>query len=82
MGRTFIYKIIIIHILFNILFGQASNQAPDNLFANMSFVIAVPQGEFSDNVSNNGYGGDFDFGWFVYLFGRRFTTYIDIHFRS
>ena len=66
MGRTFIYKIIIIHIFFNILFGQTSNQAPDNLFANMSFVIAVPQGEFSDNVSNNGYGGDFDFGWFVY----------------
>ena len=39
---------------------------PEGVYMNISFVVVQPQGEFSKNVTNNGYGVDFDFGWYVY----------------
>lgn len=53
-------------ILLAVGFGQNPEELPDNVFGNISFVVAVPQEEFSNNVTNNGYGIDFDGGWYVY----------------
>ena len=64
MVRKYMYIASI--VLFTISFGQNANKLPDNVFANIRFVVAVPQGEFSDNVTNNGYGFDGDIGYYVY----------------
>ena len=58
--------ITVLCILFTISLGQNSKLLPSNVYANISFVVAAPQEEFSDNVTNNGYGVDFDGGWYVF----------------
>jgi len=75
MVRKYIYTASI--ILFAISFGQNKKKLPDNVFANLRFVDAVPQGEFSDNVTNNGYGFDCDIGWYVYNGPVTTTLYPD-----
>ena len=52
-------------IIFSICYGQNRSNLPDNIFMNISFVVAQPEGEFSKNVTNNGIGIDFDGGWYV-----------------
>ena len=64
MDRKRIYIASI--VLFTISFSQNTKTLPNNVFANIRFVVAVPQGDFSDNVTNNGYGFDGDIGWYVY----------------
>ena len=66
MASKIIKNITVLGCLFAVGFGQNSQQLPDNLYVNMAFVVAVPQGEFSNNVTNNGYGIDFDGGWYVF----------------
>ena len=66
MVSKFIKVITVLGGLFVIGLGQNSKQLPDNIYGNMSFAVAVPQGEFSDNVTNNGYGVDVDGGWYVF----------------
>ena len=50
----------------NYLEAQEVREKPENVYLNVSFVVVQPQAEFSRNVTNNGYGVDFDFGWYVY----------------
>ncbi|SVB98297.1 uncharacterized protein METZ01_LOCUS251151, partial [marine metagenome] len=52
--------------MFAIGFGQNAKQLPNNIYGNISFAVTVPQGEFSNNVTNNGYGIDIDGGWYVF----------------
>ena len=52
MASKIIKNITVLGCLFAVGFGQNSQQLPDNLYVNMAFVVAVPQGEFSNNVTN------------------------------
>jgi len=52
-------------IIFNACYGQGRPNLPESIFMNISFVVAQPDGEFSNNVASNGLGIDFDGGWYV-----------------
>ena len=66
MVSKFIKIITVLGCLFAIGFGQNAKQLPNNIYGNISFAVTVPQGEFSNNVTNNGYGIDVDGGWYVF----------------
>ena len=51
MASKIIKRITVLGCIFAVGFGQNSQQLPDNLYVNMAFVVAVPQGEFSNNVT-------------------------------
>ena len=53
-------------ISMNYLEAQDVREKPENVYLNVSFVVVQPQAEFSWNVTYNGYGVDFDGGWYVY----------------
>ena len=65
-----IYRKLVFFIFALILkdFAKAQEEPnlPEGVYMNISFVVVQPQGEFSKNVTNNGYGVDFDGGWFIY----------------
>ena len=46
MASKIIKRITVLGCIFDVGFGQNSQQLPDNLYVNMAFVVAVPQGEF------------------------------------
>ena len=66
MDNIFVRAMIVIVVLINMTYGHSTKQLPNNIYGNISFAVAVPQGEFSDNVTNNGYGVDLDGGWYVF----------------
>ena len=66
MDNIFVRAMIVIVVLIKMSYGQSNKQLPNNIYGNISFAVAVPQGEFSDNVTNNGYGVDLDGGWYVF----------------
>ena len=66
MDNIFVRALIVIVVLIKMSYGQSNKQLPNNIYGNISFAVAVPQGEFSNNVTNNGYGVDLDGGWYVF----------------
>jgi len=66
MVKNFGYFITVIGFIFTFSYGQKPNGMQDGTYANISFLLADPQGEFSRNVTNNGYGFNLDFGWNIY----------------
>ncbi len=66
MDNIFVRAMIVIVVLIKMSYGQSIKQLPNNIYGNISFAVAVPQGEFSNNVTNNGYGVDLDGGWYVF----------------
>ena len=61
--RKFFYKFIILSCISSFSFSQTSRPFDDNLFGSFSLLIAKPQGDFSNHVTNNGYGIDIDGGY-------------------
>ena len=66
MVNIFLKFITIVISLLAFSFSQNDKHLPNNIYGNISFSVAVPQGEFSNNVTNNGYGVDLDGGWYVF----------------
>ena len=66
MTYRIIVSLALVIISMNYLEAQEVRQKPENVYLNVSLVVVQPQAEFSRNVTNNGYGVDFDFGWYVY----------------
>ena len=66
MTYRMIVSLALVIISMNYLMGQEVREKPENVYLNVSFVVVQPQAEFSKNVTNNGYGVDFDGGWFIY----------------
>ena len=67
MIRSFIYKFTIFSCLFCLSSSQTSKPLDDKISGSLSLLIAKPQGDFSNHVTNNGYGIDIDGG---YRFGN------------
>ena len=66
MTCRIIAPLVLVIISMKYLEAQDIRQKPEGFYMNISFVVVQPQGEFSKNVTNNGYGVDFDGGWFIY----------------
>ena len=66
MDNIIVRVVIVIIVSLKMSYGQSAKQLPNNIYGNISFAIAIPQGEFADNVTNNGYGVDCDGGWYVF----------------
>ena len=56
MDNIIVRVMIVIVVSLKMSYGQSTKQLPNNIYGNISFAIAIPQGEFADNVTNNGYG--------------------------
>ncbi len=67
MIRIFIYKFTIFSCLCCLSASQTSKPLNDKISGSLSLLIAKPQGDFSNHVTNNGYGIDIDGG---YHFGK------------
>ena len=67
MIRSFIYKFTILSCLCCLSASQTSKPLNDKISGSLSLLIAKPQGDFSNHVTNNGYGIDIDGG---YRFGN------------
>ena len=67
MIRNFIYKFTIFSCLCCLSSSQTSKPLDNNIYGSVSLLIAKPQGDFSNHVTNNGYGIDIDGG---YRFGN------------
>ena len=67
MIRSFIYKFTIFSCLCCLSASQTSKPLNDKISGSLSLLIAKPQGDFSNHVTNNGYGIDIDGG---YRFGN------------
>ena len=67
MIRIFIYKFTIFSCLCCLSASQTSKPLNDKISGSLSLLIAKPQGDFSNHVTNNGYGIDIDGG---YRFGN------------
>ena len=67
MIRSFIYKFTIFSCLCCLSSSQTSKPLDDKISGSLSLLIAKPQGDFSNHVTNNGYGIDIDGG---YRFGN------------
>ena len=66
MDNIIVRVVIVIIGSLKMSYGQSTKQLPNNIYGNISFAVTVPQGEFADNVTNNGYGVDCDGGWYVF----------------
>ncbi len=66
MTYRMVVSMAIVIISINYLEAQDVREKPENVYLNVSFVVVKPQAEFSRNVTNNGYGVDFDGGWYIY----------------
>ena len=66
MTYRMIVSMALVIISMNYLEAQGVREKPENVYLNVSFVVVQPQAEFSRNVTNNGYGVDFDGGWYIY----------------
>ena len=81
MIRNFIFKFTIFSSLYCLTFSQTTRPLNDNLYGSASLLIAKPQGDFSNHVTNNGYGLDIDGGYrfgsspFAIGLNLAFTTY-------
>ena len=51
MVKKYLHIVIGSTVLFTIAFGQNTKKLPDNIYASIRFVVAVPPGEFFDNVT-------------------------------
>jgi len=67
MIKSFIYKFTIFSCLCCLSASQTSKPLNDKISGSLSLLIAKPQGDFSNHVTNNGYGIDIDGG---YRFGN------------
>jgi len=63
MIRSFIYKFTIFSCLCCLSASQTSKPLNDKISGSLSLLIAKPQGDFSNHVTNNGYGIDIDGGY-------------------
>ena len=63
MIRSFIYKFTIFSCLCCLSASQKSKPLNDKISGSLSLLIAKPQGDFSNHVTNNGYGIDIDGGY-------------------
>ncbi len=59
----FFHKFIILSYISCFSFSQNIRPFDDNLYGSFSLLIAKPQGDFSNHVTNNGYGIDIDGGY-------------------
>ena len=81
MIKKFIYSFTIFSSFYCLSFSQTSRSFDDNLYGSLSLLIAKPQGDFSNHVTNNGYGLDIDGGYrfgsspFAVGLNLAFTTY-------
>ena len=81
MIKKFIYSFTIFSSFYCLSFSQTSRPFDDNLYGSLSLLIAKPQGDFSNHVTNNGYGLDIDGGYrfgsspFAIGLNLAFTTY-------
>tara|TARA_B110000444_G_C18664299_1_gene512260 strand:+ start:74 stop:823 length:750 start_codon:yes stop_codon:yes gene_type:complete len=66
MNNNFLKVIVIVFCLASFPYGQKGSKLPESVYMNISFGVLQPQGEFASNVTNNGYGIDFDGGWYIY----------------
>ena len=66
MKNNFLMIIGIVICLASLPHAQNGSNLPESVYMNVSFGVLQPQGEFANNVTNNGYGVDFDGGWYIY----------------
>lgn len=66
MNNIFLKVLVIVFCLAWFPFAQKGSKLPESVYLNISLGILQPQGEFASNVTNNGYGVDFDGGWYIY----------------
>ena len=66
MNYNFLKVFGLIAFLTSSPYSQKGSSLPKSVYMNISFGVLQPQGEFANNVTNNGYGVDFDGGWYVY----------------
>ena len=66
MKNNFLMILGIVICLASLPHAQNGSNLPGSVYMNVSFGVLQPQGEFANNVTNNGYGVDFDSGWYIY----------------
>ena len=66
MKNNFLMILGIVICLASLPRAQNGSNLPESVYMNVSFGVLQPQGEFANNVTNNGYGVDFDGGWYIY----------------
>ena len=66
MKNNFLMILGIVICLASLPHAQNGSNLPESVYMNVSFGVLQPQGEFANNVTNNGYGVDFDGGWYIY----------------
>ena len=66
MNINFLKVLGLIACLTSLPYSQRGSNLPESAYMNISFGVLQPQGEFAINVTNNGYGVDFDGGWYIY----------------
>ncbi|MFL2994531.1 MAG: hypothetical protein ACJZ1Y_02850 [Candidatus Neomarinimicrobiota bacterium] len=66
MNYNFLKVLGVIACLTSLPYSQRGSNLPESAYMNISFGVLRPQGEFAKNVTNNGYGVDFDGGWYIY----------------
>ena len=66
MNNNFLKAIGIVVCLASLTYAQKSSNLPESAYMNISLGVLQPQGDFANNVTNNGYGIDFDGGWYIY----------------
>ena len=66
MKNNFLMILGIVICLASLPHAQNGSNLPESVYMNVSVGVLQPQGEFANNVTNNGYGVDFDGGWYIY----------------
>ena len=66
MNYKFLKVFGLIVFLISSSYSQKGSDLPESVYMNIAFGVLQPQGEFANNVTNNGYGVDLDGGWYVY----------------
>tara|TARA_B100001057_G_scaffold213197_1_gene213544 strand:- start:128 stop:877 length:750 start_codon:yes stop_codon:yes gene_type:complete len=66
MNFNFLKILGLLVCLTSLTYSQKGSNLPESMYMNISFSVLQPQGEFANNVTNNGYGVDFDGGWYIY----------------
>ena len=66
MNFNFLKILGLLACLTSLPYSQKGSNLPESMYMNISLGVLQPQGEFANNVTNNGYGVDFDGGWYIY----------------